>query len=84
MEDVILPDLKMIDWDFNKKMAYLKQRKEFLYEAWYQKLQNATANRFEKANKDAFYQFYNTFTSLAKVLLASNYDTHMPQVILLQ
>ncbi|MBR4270352.1 MAG: hypothetical protein IKQ31_01575 [Clostridia bacterium] len=84
MEDVILPNLNMIDWDFNKKLAYLKQRKEFLYEVWNQKLQNTPATKFEKANKDAFYLFYNAFTGFAKVLLVGNYDECMPQVILLQ
>ena len=84
MEDVIKPDIKMIEWDFDKKISYLKQKKELLYEAWWQKLQSTPNIKFEKTNKDAFYHFYNAITSFAKVLLVSNYDENMPQVIKFQ
>ncbi len=79
-----IPINEIWNLSFEDKIAYLDEYKEFLYEIWYQKLQNVMPPQKKDVNKSSIRSLYLTFACWAKNILRPDFDWHMDEVVAYQ
>ncbi len=70
--------------DYETKLKYLNEYKEFLYEVWYQKIKATPQKDKGKIQKDCFYNFYMLFSAMAKNVLRPHFDDYTDEIITYQ